>query len=82
MSPRSLLPFGNIRPGESIEVLKGECWITQENDPKDYIVKAGERFTADRKGHLLAEALTEARVRWERSPSLRSIAESKRRSPF
>jgi hypothetical protein len=43
-----------------IQALGGTLWVTLPNDPKDYVLRSGERMTVRRKGTVLLEALTEA----------------------
>jgi hypothetical protein len=35
----------------------GALWITQEGDPVDYRIVAGEEFTAERRGKIVVQAL-------------------------
>jgi hypothetical protein len=44
-------------PGHSLVVFHGSVWITQHDDPRDYIVSAGETFEFDHPGLALVEAL-------------------------
>lgn len=46
--------------GKQLEVAKGVLWVTQEGDPQDYLLKAGERLTLERDGLTLVQALTDA----------------------
>jgi hypothetical protein len=48
--------------GLAVEVWDGELWITQERDPRDYFVRAGELFKAERDGLVLAYALRASHV--------------------
>ena len=56
LKARELLP---IRNGIGVEVksLKGDLWITQDSDPEDRIVEAGQSFVIDRPGVTLVTAL-------------------------
>ena len=56
LKARELLP---VRNGIGIEVksLRGDLWITQESDPEDRIVEAGQSFVIDRSGITLVTAL-------------------------
>lgn len=42
----------------------GTIWITQEGDPRDIFLAAGERFTLDRPGLALISAEEGARNEW------------------
>jgi hypothetical protein len=67
-----------LRPGEVLRLrdavgnritgLRGELWITQEGDPRDVILKAGEGFVLDRPGLALAQAVGEAALLTEEAP--------------
>ena len=48
--------------GLALEVWDGELWITQERDPRDYFVRAGERFEVKREGLVLAYALRPSHI--------------------
>lgn len=48
--------------GASIAVHDGTVWVTQEGDPTDRVLGAGERFVADRGGVAVLQALDDARV--------------------
>ncbi len=50
------------RDGDRVECLDGSVWITQDGDPRDIVLDAGEAFTLDRRGTTLVYALANARV--------------------
>lgn len=52
----SLLSLGQ---GNSVEIgcESGAVWITQDNDPRDVVLNAGESFVSDRPGIVLVYAL-------------------------
>ena len=56
LKARELLP---IRNGMGVEVksMRGDLWITQDADPEDRIVEAGQSFVIDRPGVTLVTAL-------------------------
>jgi Protein of unknown function (DUF2917) len=56
-----LLPLRNGL-GKGIAVFDGDVWITQEADPQDHVLAAGESFVFDKGGHTVAQALSDARV--------------------
>jgi hypothetical protein len=39
--------------GITVECLEGAVWITQSNDPRDIVLKAGESFALDKPGLAL-----------------------------
>lgn len=53
--------------GARLEALHGLVWVTQDNDPQDYMLTPGQKLTLTRRGRVLVEALPEARIRF--SPS-------------
>ncbi len=48
--------------GTQVFCLKGPVWITQEGDPRDIILSAGQSFLLDRKGVAVVFALREAAI--------------------
>jgi len=49
-------------PGLVVRVREGSLWITQEGDSEDHLVRAGERFVADRTGRLVVSAFERGEV--------------------
>src|SRR5678815_348461 len=45
--------------GQSIAVVKGMVWITQEGDPRDTFLSDGDSFVFDKRGTALAQAITD-----------------------
>jgi hypothetical protein len=45
------------RPGDRIECVAGALWVTQDGDPRDVVLGAGDAFDVDRAGPLLMTAL-------------------------
>lgn len=61
------LPRGatlRIDDGEAhvIDVFQGMVWITQDGDPRDVILQAGESFSFDSSGLTLVQAFQDARL--------------------
>ena len=50
---------------------KGVVWITQERDPRDYVLTAGDLFLVTEWGKVLVQALQEASV--QVTPPLKSV---------
>lgn len=46
----------------TVSCLSGALWMTQPEDPKDYIIRPGEKFVVSRKGLIAVTALESARV--------------------
>lgn len=57
----SVLRIDNSK-GQSIAVVKGMVWITQEGDRRDAFLSDGETFVFDRAGTALVQALSETRL--------------------
>ena len=53
--------------GMKVECLTGNAWITQADDPRDIVLRAGEAFILDRPGLTLVMALKDAALRMEPS---------------
>jgi hypothetical protein len=58
----ALLRRGNLMrieaiPGSRVTCLRGMVWLTQDRDPLDRILCAGEAFMMDRRGTVLINAL-------------------------
>jgi hypothetical protein len=52
-------------PGLVVRVREGALWITQAGDADDHLVRAGERFVADRSGRLVISAFARGEVELE-----------------
>ena len=48
--------------GQSIAVVRGMVWITQEGDVRDTFLTDGESFVFDRTGIALAQAITDTQL--------------------
>jgi hypothetical protein len=48
--------------GSEIKCLGGALWITQDQDPRDIVLQAGESFTLDRGGPAIVWALAASSV--------------------
>lgn len=55
--------FENDLRGLSVACTDGILWITQEGDLKDYILEAGKRYVIARRGSVVVQALSDARLR-------------------
>ena len=61
------LPTGNVVPvrnakGKGVAVVQGLVWITQDGDPRDVFVRAGQSFVFDRSGLALVQAIETSRL--------------------
>ena len=52
----------DVRAGATIRVVRGQIWLTQEGDWRDYCVCAGMTFRADRTGRVVVDAVDGAAV--------------------
>ena len=50
------------RRGERIDCRTGQLWITQDGDPRDVVLRAGESFDLDRGTPTIVQALETATV--------------------
>lgn len=54
-----------MRRGQRVICEHGVLWLTQSGDATDYLLPAGESFTAQARGHVVAQALEDSRLRVE-----------------
>ncbi len=62
--PTTLVQHGALlrlqgTPGQRVACVRGILWITQQDDPRDWILVAGESLSLDRTGTVLVNALGE-----------------------
>ena len=60
--PQALLSMAGRRSGYTLYCHSGSLWLTQQGDPTDHILSAGDRFVTHGKGRLVLEALGETLV--------------------
>lgn len=55
------LPLRHVA-GRTVHAHAGRVWITEENDARDILLQAGERYRLDGGGLAVVEALSEAAI--------------------
>ena len=58
------------RRWQALLCLRGEVWVTQERDFRDYVLAAGEVFIVTRRGAVVVQALEDAA--FQVTPSLQA----------
>ena len=48
--------------GKTVTCVRGSLWITQDGDPKDVVISAGDRYTLVRAGRMLVSGLEASSV--------------------
>ena len=66
MKPKQLL---RVHGGAGNEIVchSGSVWLTQEGDPRDIVLGAGETFVLERRGQALVQALEQSALSFARS---------------
>jgi hypothetical protein len=70
LRPRQIWEIMGDNRWRFITCQRGEIWITQEGDPRDYVLMEGDMFLITLPGLILVQALEAASV--ELSPSLKN----------
>ena len=47
--------------GRRVECVSGALWVTQDGDPRDIVLTAGDSFAFDQRGDALISALDDSR---------------------
>ena len=55
LAKRDNLPLRDVR-GTMLRVTRGSLWITQENDPRDLVLRTGDTWVVERDGLTIVEA--------------------------
>ena len=62
LKKHQLFSLRDARPRVAINCRDGVLWITNSNDNRDHILIASDKFSPQRKGNVLIEALRDASV--------------------
>ncbi len=62
LKKHQVLSLRGVKPRMSIKCQGGVLWITNSNDPRDHILVHADRFSPQRKGNVLIEAMRDAAV--------------------
>ena len=52
-----LLKLDFRQPGANVMCTTGTLWLTQQGDPDDHLLEAGQSFTLDQRGTVLVQGL-------------------------
>jgi hypothetical protein len=52
--------------GNTVTARAGTVWITEQDNPRDVVLRAGQSFTLGRRGLALIEAFSDASISFER----------------
>jgi len=61
LAKRENLPLHDVR-GTLLRVTRGSLWVTQENDPRDLVLRTGDTWTVERDGLTIVEAQADSIV--------------------
>jgi hypothetical protein len=55
--------LGEDMRGLGIQCAEGALWVTQQGDPRDYVLGPGEQFVITRHGVVVVQAIRESHLR-------------------
>lgn len=61
LAKRDNLPLYDVQ-GTLLRVTRGSLWVTQENDPRDLVLHAGDTWMVERDGLTIVEAQADSTV--------------------
>ena len=73
LKPNQLLKV-RAGAGHAVVCHSGSLWVTQDRDPRDIILAAGESFALDRNGLALVQALQQSAVSFAPAAALPRLA--------
>jgi hypothetical protein len=59
---RAFHHVAKVNPGMTVSCEEGLIWITETNNPQDYMLRPGKSMVIRKRGDVLIEALSEAEV--------------------
>jgi spermidine synthase len=62
LKKHQLLALRGTKPRVAIKCRDGVLWITNSNDNRDHIIIASEKFSPQRKGTVLIQAMRDSRI--------------------
>ena len=66
LQPGDVLPLERAT-GVRLTALEGSLWVTEEGEPGDVVLGAGQAFEVEAKGRALVQALSKSRLAIEAS---------------
>lgn len=81
LSKGSMLRIEMTRQSRVISCQAGVYWITQEGDPQDHLLEAGEKLIIDRAGLVVVQGITDGAIYLETSPRLMNFTCVRERFP-
>lgn len=62
LARRGVYRMEGKKHGPAVTCVEGMVWVTQTDDHRDYVLRAGDRLPITRRGNVLVEAIRDARV--------------------
>lgn len=62
LEKQSVMSLTPANHQNSVQVWSGKLWVTQEGDPKDYMLAAGDTFPLRHSGRVVIQAMEESVV--------------------
>ena len=69
LNRNELLDLGDNLCGVRVICQSGSCWLTQAGDNRDYILRPGQGFTINMRGHLVVTATDTCRLMLANEPA-------------
>ena len=60
LEKQSVMSLKPANHQNAVQVWSGKLWITQEGDPKDYVLSAGDTFPLKHSGRVVIQAMEES----------------------